>query len=306
MGPEHEWYEEYARRIEQILACLTRGLHARRRSTWCSPTCWSRARASARASGRSTSARSTASTPQQLPVERAVHRPRPPPPAAGGRGARRARSTRARCWSWTSARRSRSKRVVVVDAQPGRRREIESVPLSGGPPAARRARRTLDELAVTPETVGDDYLRVRVKVDGPMPGVAEQVASCCRTRSTSGSSTTRDARADPGRPPAQAAAPPPSSSPTSTGASTRPHPPPELLRALPRQLRRGGRAVRPLHLDARRLHLLPRDAGRARLRGARPVRDHRPDRRRQVVAHRRARLRALRPGAAGGQASTSS
>ena len=47
---------------------------------------------------------------------------------------------------------------------------------------------------------------------------------------------------------------------------------------------------------ARRLHLLPREA-RARLRGPRPVRDHGPDRRRQVVAARRDAAGAVRQGA---------
>jgi exonuclease SbcD len=66
------------------------------------------------------------------------------------------------------------KRVVIVDAAPGRAPGIESVPLSAG----RRLRDlagTLDELAGMAALVGDDFLRVAVHVEGPVPGVAEQV-----------------------------------------------------------------------------------------------------------------------------------
>ena len=68
--------------------------------------------------------------------------------------------------------------------------------------------------------------------------------------------------------------------------------------AVPRQLRRSRRSREAAPPHARRVHLLPR-ARRAGLLLARPVRHHRPDRGRQVVAHRRAHLRALRPGPAG-------
>ena len=60
MGPEGGWYEEYARRIEQILAALVQDLHARDASTSCSATCSWTARGAARASASCTSARSTA------------------------------------------------------------------------------------------------------------------------------------------------------------------------------------------------------------------------------------------------------
>jgi len=64
------------------------------------------------------------------------------------------------------------KRVVLIDAHPGRPAHIESIPLSSG----RRLRDvagTLHELARL--HCGDDFLRVTVRTGGPDPGVAAQV-----------------------------------------------------------------------------------------------------------------------------------
>jgi exonuclease SbcD len=70
--------------------------------------------------------------------------------------------------------REQAKRVVVIEAQAGRPASVESVPLSAG----RRLRDvtgTLDELRALQDGVGDDFLRVTVKAEGPVPGLAEQV-----------------------------------------------------------------------------------------------------------------------------------
>jgi exonuclease SbcD len=70
--------------------------------------------------------------------------------------------------------REQDKRVVVVEARPGRPASVESVPLRAG----RRLRDvvgTLDELRAAAPEVGDAFLRVRVRAEGPVPGIAEQV-----------------------------------------------------------------------------------------------------------------------------------
>jgi exonuclease SbcD len=66
------------------------------------------------------------------------------------------------------------KRVVIVEARPGEPVAIESVPLSSG-------RRlcdvvgTFEALRRLAGEVGDAYLRVTVKTEAPVPGLAEQV-----------------------------------------------------------------------------------------------------------------------------------
>jgi len=63
---------------------------------------------------------------------------------------------------------------VLVEAHPGRPAHVETVPLSAG----RRLRDlegTLAELPALAADAGDDYLRVRVHVDGPSPGLTRQV-----------------------------------------------------------------------------------------------------------------------------------
>ncbi len=66
------------------------------------------------------------------------------------------------------------KQVVLVEARPGKPAEVESVPLTGG----RRLRDVggrLNDLESGSAEWGDDYLRVTVRVDGPTPGIADQV-----------------------------------------------------------------------------------------------------------------------------------
>ena len=70
--------------------------------------------------------------------------------------------------------RGQEKSVVLVEAHPGRPARVETVPLSAG----RRLRDlegTLAELQALAADTGDDYLRVRVHVDGPTPGLTRQV-----------------------------------------------------------------------------------------------------------------------------------
>jgi exonuclease SbcD len=66
------------------------------------------------------------------------------------------------------------KRVVLVDAKPGRAPSIESAAVTAGR-RLRDVKGTLAELEKQAGTLGSDYLRVAVVTEGPVPGLAEQV-----------------------------------------------------------------------------------------------------------------------------------
>ena len=172
LGPEHEWYEEYARRLEQVLARLTAGFTPETVNLVVGHLLISGARVG------------TGERPlhlgevygvnaQQLPANAQyialghLHRPQElmAPSRTFYSGS---------ILELDFGETEQGKRVVVVDAMPGKPASIESVPLAAG----RRLRDvtgTLAELLALTGATGDDYLRVGVKVDGPVPGVAEQV-----------------------------------------------------------------------------------------------------------------------------------
>jgi exonuclease SbcD len=70
--------------------------------------------------------------------------------------------------------REQKKRVVIIDAHPGKPATIKSYPLTSGRQLT-EVFGTLDELRARAETFGDDWLRVTVKVDMPLPGIADNV-----------------------------------------------------------------------------------------------------------------------------------
>jgi DNA repair protein SbcD/Mre11 len=172
LGPEHEWYEEYARRLEQVLARLTAGFTPKTVNLVVGHLLISGARVG------------TGERPlhlgevygvnaQQLPANAQYialgHLHRPQEVMAPSRT-----FYSGSLLELDFGELEQEKRVVVVDAVPGRPASIESVPLRSG----RRLREitgTLGELAVFAASAGDDYLRIGVQVDGPVPGVAEQV-----------------------------------------------------------------------------------------------------------------------------------
>ena len=70
--------------------------------------------------------------------------------------------------------REQQKRVVIVDAHPGKPASIESHSLKSG----RRLRDvsgTLEELEPRAESFGDDLLRVTIRLERPAPGIADAV-----------------------------------------------------------------------------------------------------------------------------------
>jgi exonuclease SbcD len=172
LGPEHEWYEQYARRLEQVLARLTAGFTPATVNLVVGHLLISGARVG------------TGERPlhlgevygvnaQQLPANAQYialgHLHRPQELLAPSRTL-----YSGSILELDFGETEQGKRVVVVDALPGRAASVESVPLAAG----RRLRDvtgTLAELGALAGATGDDYLRVGVKVDGPVPGVAEQV-----------------------------------------------------------------------------------------------------------------------------------
>jgi exonuclease SbcD len=172
MGPEHVWYEAYARRIEQILHFLTKDLTAKTVNLLVGHLLVSGARFG-------TGERQLhlgdiyGVNAEQLPgnVQYVAlgHLHRPQELLAPART----------CYSGSLleldfGEREQDKRVVLVDAKAGKAVAIESVPLSAG----RRLRDVSGILAelqrLVPE-VGSDFLRVTVKAEGPTPGLADEV-----------------------------------------------------------------------------------------------------------------------------------
>src|SRR5438874_1426513 len=66
------------------------------------------------------------------------------------------------------------KRVVIIDAHPGKPAEVTSVALTGGR-NLRSITGTMEELAAQSATFRDDLLRVTIKLDTPMPGIEHRI-----------------------------------------------------------------------------------------------------------------------------------
>jgi exonuclease SbcD len=172
MDPEHAWYETYAERLEQILAALVAGLDASTVNL---------------AMGHLFVAGSLFGTgerrlhlgdvyglnPQQLPSSLQyiglghLHRPQ------------EVRAPSKTLYSGSLVEldfgeKEQEKRVVLVEARPGKAATVESVPLCAG----RRLRDvsgSFEELRGMKKELADAYLRVRLKTVVPAPGLAERV-----------------------------------------------------------------------------------------------------------------------------------
>jgi exonuclease SbcD len=172
MGPERGWYEAYARRIEQILHFLTKDLTPATVNLLVGHLLVSGARFG-------TGERQLhlgdiyGVNAEQLPgnVQYVAlgHLHRPQELLAPAKT----------CYSGSLieldfGEREQDKRVVLIDAKPGRAVAIESAPLHAG----RRLRDvagTLAELQRLASEVGTDFLRVSVRAEGPTPGLADEV-----------------------------------------------------------------------------------------------------------------------------------
>jgi exonuclease SbcD len=69
------------------------------------------------------------------------------------------------------------KRVILLDAKAGRPIRVESISLSAGK-HLRDLEGRIDDIEAKASEFADDYLRVTVITDGPVPGLAERVRAC--------------------------------------------------------------------------------------------------------------------------------
>jgi exonuclease SbcD len=172
LEPEYAWYQEYARRLEQILDRLTAGFAADTVNLVLAHVLVDGARVG-------TGERALhlgeiyGLNAQQLPASAQYiglgHLHRPQEVMAPSRAVYPGSLI-----ELDFGEREQDKCVVVVDAKAGRPATVEWVPLT----ASRRLREvqgTLPELRLLAHEVGDDYLRVRVRAEGPVPGIADQV-----------------------------------------------------------------------------------------------------------------------------------
>lgn len=66
------------------------------------------------------------------------------------------------------------KSVCIVEVAAGKPAKVREVPITGGR-RLRDARGTIDDLEAMAPDAGEDYLRVFVRTDGPVPGIADRV-----------------------------------------------------------------------------------------------------------------------------------
>ncbi|MDQ4064423.1 MAG: exonuclease SbcCD subunit D C-terminal domain-containing protein, partial [Actinomycetota bacterium] len=70
--------------------------------------------------------------------------------------------------------RGQDKSLVVVEASAGKPPKVTEVPVEAGR-ALRELNVTMDSLEAAAATVGDEYLRVNLALDAPVPGIADRV-----------------------------------------------------------------------------------------------------------------------------------
>jgi exonuclease SbcD len=172
LAPEHEWFEAYAERLEQVLSWLTRDLTPATVNLVLAHLMVHEGKVG-------TGERALhigevyALNPQQLPANVQyiglghLHRPQdvlaPSPTRYAGS-----------LIELDFGEREQDKSVVVVEAHPGRAAAVELVPITAGR-RLRDVHGSLAELTAMAPSFGDAYLRVRVRAEGPVPGLAEQV-----------------------------------------------------------------------------------------------------------------------------------
>jgi len=172
MDAEYKWYEEYGKRIEQILQALVKGLPATTVNLVLAHLLVDGARVG-------TGERELhlgqiyGVNPQQLPsgvqyiALGHLHRPQEVLAPAKTRYP-------GSLVELDFGEEQQDKSVVVFEAQAGKAAKTELVPITAGR-RLRTVEATLAELERLAGEWSDDYLRVRVKADGPTPGLAERV-----------------------------------------------------------------------------------------------------------------------------------
>ena len=172
MDAEHKWYEAYSKRIEQILAALTKGLPASSINVVLAHLLVDGARVG-------TGERELhlgqiyGVNPQQLPAGVQyiglghLHRPQEVLAPAKTRYP-------GSLIELDFGEQEQDKSIVVFEAQPQKAPGIELVPITAGR-RLRTVEGTLNDLQRLAEERSDDYLRVRVKAEAPTPGLADRV-----------------------------------------------------------------------------------------------------------------------------------
>jgi exonuclease SbcD len=172
MGPEETWYAAYEERIGQMCSKLTEGF---------STSTINMLLAHLYVNGSQTSgsereihvAQPYAVSPQRFPASAHyiglghLHRPQqvmaPSPCHYAGSPLQ-----------LDFGEQGQDKRVVLIEAHPGKSARLESIALTSG----RRLRTvtgTMEELERSASDFGHDYLHVTVKTTGPVPGIADRV-----------------------------------------------------------------------------------------------------------------------------------
>jgi exonuclease SbcD len=172
MDAEHKWFHAYGKRIEDILAALTRGLPTSTVNIVLAHLLVDGARVG-------TGERELhlgqvyGVNPQQLPSTVQyiglghLHRPQEVLAPAKTRYP-------GSLVELDFGEQEQDKSVVILDAQPQRAPSIELVPITAGR-RLRTVEGTLAELERLADERSDDYLRVRVKAEAPTPGLADRV-----------------------------------------------------------------------------------------------------------------------------------
>jgi DNA repair protein SbcD/Mre11 len=172
MDAEHEWFDTYGKRIEDILAALVKGLPATSVSIVLAHLLVDGARVG-------TGERELhlgqvyGVNPQQLPSTVQyialghLHRPQEVLAPAKTRYP-------GSLIELDFGEEEQEKSVVVLDARPQRPPGLELVPVTAGR-RLRTVEGTLDDLQRLAEERSDHYLRVRVKAEAPTPGLADRV-----------------------------------------------------------------------------------------------------------------------------------
>ena len=172
MDAEHKWFDTYSRRIEEILAALTKALPASTVNVVLAHLLVDGARVG-------TGERELhlgqiyGVNPQQLPsgVQYIglghLHRPQEVLAPAKTRYP-------GSLIELDFGEQEQDKSVVVFEAQPQKAPSIELVPITAGR-RLRTVEASFDQLERLADERSDDYLRVRVKAEAPTPGLAERV-----------------------------------------------------------------------------------------------------------------------------------
>jgi exonuclease SbcD len=172
MNPAEQWYQEYAGRLQQILGALTAGFGADTVNVVLAHVLVHGALVGT-GERKLHLGQIYGLTPQALPDDahyiglNHLHRPQ-----------------RVAAASWTEYSGSilsldfgeveQAKRVVIIEAHPGRPVDVRSVPITAGRPLL-DVRGRLADLRARARDLAGSYLRVTLDVDAPAPGLAQQV-----------------------------------------------------------------------------------------------------------------------------------